>query len=111
MHLPIYQLPKRDGQPWRIPLNLALRLFQTWVACALLALVMLVISNALGCRVNEGGTGACRLMGVDLQLIIVLPALMTIFGGLLFAAGVAVCVVVALAMWLLGGWLRQHNRN
>ncbi|PRC94739.1 hypothetical protein [Solimicrobium silvestre] len=100
MKLPPYQLSKREGQPWRIPLNVSLLIFQSWVACALFALAMIGISNALGCSVNEGGTSPCLIAGMDIQILILTPTLLAVFGAPLFLIGISGSAAVALTTFL-----------
>ncbi|MYN26851.1 hypothetical protein [Duganella levis] len=87
--------------PWVSLLKTALKILVTWLLLALFAYVMFLISRTLDCEVNEGGTNPCYVHGIDIQALVMIPAMLVAFGAPLFLLGVGVCISLAAGVFLM----------
>jgi hypothetical protein len=87
---------------WMAPLKIALGMLATWLLLAIFAYLLFWISGIFGCQINEGGTSPCNVGGFDIQVLIMLPAMLAAFGVPFFLLGIGGCILVAAVLFLIG---------
>jgi hypothetical protein len=91
-------LNAKSTSSWRAPLKISLVILVVWMSLFLFAFI---VGWSFSCNVNEGGTSPCLVGGVDIQALILVPALLGAFGAPFFLLGIGGGVFVAIVLFIV----------